>query len=218
MNPSIPIRKLIWVSLFGVAFGFVEASVVVYLRAIYYPDMFEFPLKMIRTDHLVVELIREAATIVMLVAVGIIAGRKGWQRFGYFLIAFGVWDVFYYVWLKATLDWPSSLLEWDVLFLIPVPWIGPVISAGSIAALMTVCGIDIVVRTALEKPFRPGLVSWLLAVAATAVILYSFTYDTDATLRGHLPLPYRYELLVGGLVFYAASYILACRPKTGFHQ
>jgi len=70
MAEHVPVRKLVLVFLFAIAFGYVEASVVVYLRAIYYPDMFEFPLKMIRTDHLVVELVREAATIVMLAASG----------------------------------------------------------------------------------------------------------------------------------------------------
>lgn len=213
MAEHVPVRKLVWVFLFAIAFGYVEASVVVYLRAIYYPDMFEFPLKMIRTDHLVVELVREAATIVMLVAVGILAGRKGWQRFGYFLIAFGVWDLFYYVWLKATLDWPPSLTAWDVLFLIPVPWIGPVISAASVAAVMALCGVDIVVRTARDKPFHPTLTTWVLALVATAAILYSFVHDTDATLRGSIPQPYRYELLLVGLALYIAGYRTACKEQ-----
>jgi hypothetical protein len=213
----IPIRNLIWVSLFGVAFGYVEASVVVYLRAVYYPEGFTWPLKVISTEHLTVELLREAATILMLAAIGIVAGKKGWQRFGYFLIAFGVWDIFYYVWLKVILHWPASFADWDVLFLIPLPWIGPVVSAASIALLMTICGVDIVVRTtsteAGHRHFQPRMVTWLLAICATAALLYSFMYDTDATLRSALPKPYRYELLVGGLASYIAAYVLACIPK-----
>lgn len=206
------LRKVGWVALFAIAFGYVEASVVVYLRAIYYPDMFEFPLKMIRTDHLVVELFREAATIVMLVAVGVLAGARGWQRFGFFLIAFGVWDIFYYVWLKVTLNWPATPADWDVLFLIPLPWIGPVYSAASVALLMTVCGTDIVVRTSHGRHFKPTFLSWLLAIAATASILYSFMHDTDATLRGQMPQPYKDYLLIAGLILYAVGYVRACRP------
>jgi hypothetical protein len=167
---------------------------------------------MIRTDHLIVELFREAATLIMLAAIGIIAGAKGWQRFGFFLIAFGVWDVFYYVWLKATLNWPATLAEWDVLFLIPVPWIGPVYSAASVALLMTACGIGIVVRTAQGKHFKPTLISWLLSVAATALILYSFMHDTDATLRGQMPKPYLSGFLVLGLILYGVACVLACSP------
>jgi hypothetical protein len=204
---------MIWVSLFGVAFGFVESSIVVYLRAVYYPEGFTWPLKVISNAHLTVELLREAATIIMLVAIGIVAGKKGWQRFGYFLFAFGVWDIFYYVWLKIVLNWPASFTDWDVLFLIPLPWIGPVISAASIAFLMTICGVDIVARTTLQKHFHPALLTWLLSMLATAVILVSFMYDTDATLRGAMPKPYRYELLVVGLVLYTAAYVIACTPK-----
>lgn len=209
----IPVRKLVSVVLFGIAFGFVESSVVVYLRALYYPEGFTWPLKVISNEHLTVELLREAATIIMLVAVGIVAGKKGWQRFGYFLLAFGVWDIFYYVWLKLLLNWPASLTDWDILFLIPLPWIGPVISAALIAMLMIMCGTDIVIRTSVNKHFHPTLWSWGLASIATAAILYSFMYDVDATLRGSTPRPYRYELLVIGLALYVVAYLAACKKR-----
>lgn len=215
LTEYIPLRKLIWVSLFAIAFGFVESSVVVYLRAIYYPEGFTLPLKVISNEHLTVELLREAATIIMLAAIGIIAGRKCWQRFGYFCIAFGVWDIFYYIWLKVVLDWPASLADWDVLFLIPLPWIGPVISAGLVALLMTIIGVDLVIRTTQEKYFRPNVASWVCAIFATAALLYSFMYDTDATIRGNMPLPYRYDLLVFGLIGYGAGYAVASRKHRG---
>src|SRR3990170_403953 len=138
---KIPVHKLLWVSLFGIAFAFVETSMVVYLRALYYPEGFSFPLKVVSQEHLAVELAREAATIIILVTVGIIAGRKRWEKFGYFLAAFGIWDIFYYVWLKVALNWPQTLTDWDVLFLIPVPWVGPVIAPLLLALLMTCCGV-----------------------------------------------------------------------------
>src|SRR5512135_1567840 len=101
MTPAT--RTILRVSLFAVAFAFVESSVVVYLRAIYYPGGFSFPLAIISKSHMPVEVIREAATVVMLAVVGVIAGTTRWQRFGYFLLVFGLWDIFYYVWLKAVL-------------------------------------------------------------------------------------------------------------------
>ncbi len=204
---------LVWVIVYAAAFAFVESSVVVYLRAIYYPEGFSFPLKVIVSQHLVAEVCREAATLVMLASVGIIAGRNKWQRFGYFCIAFGVWDIFYYVWLKIILGWPVSLTEWDILFLIPLPWIGPVIAALSVAFLMVLCGADIVVRTSLQKSFRPSLLSWSLSIIASALILYSFTSDSEAALYGKMPLPYHYEWLVIGLVLYLVSYYIACKPS-----
>ncbi len=208
----VPVRKLVLVAVFGIAFAFVESSVVVYLRALYYPQGFSLPLKAISNEHLVVELCREAATIIMLLTIGFVAGRKGWQRFGYFLLAFGVWDIFYYVWLKVMLNWPSSILDWDILFLIPLPWIGPVLSAAAIALLMLVCGVDIVVRISQQKHFSPTLVSWGAATVATGIILFSFMSDTDATLKGNMPRPYPYELLVVGVLLYLAGYIIAIRP------
>ena len=206
-------RKLLWVSVFGIAFAFVESSVVAYLRALYYPEGFTFPLKLMTPQHLLVELSREAATIIMLVAVGVLAGRKAWERFGYFMVAFGIWDIFYYVWLKVVLDWPARLDDWDILFLMPLPWIGPVIAPVLISLLMTVCGAVICLRVERELFFRPRAGSWILSSLGTLIILYSFMADTPATVHGHQPLPYHYGLLGGGLILYIAAFILACRSS-----
>jgi len=203
-------RKLLWVSLFGVAFALVESSVVVYLRSLYYPEGFSFPLKLISQQHFGVELSREAATIVMLVAIGILAGSKVWERFAYFLVAFGVWDIFYYVWLKVMLDWPASLNDWDILFLIPLPWIGPVIAPVLISLLMIVCGSIIIVRLEKEMVFHPGWGSWILSAVGTLIVLYSFTEDTPATLQGNQPEPYKYSLLLVFLILNIVSFVLAC--------
>ena len=204
-------RKLVWAILFGGAFAFVESSIVIYLRALYYPEGFSLPLKTLPAPMVTVELIREASTILMLTAVAMIAGRKGWPRFGYFLLMFGVWDLLFYAWLRIMIGWPGSLTEWDILFLIPLPWIGPVIAPALVALLMTVCGGMIVARCAAERHFRPGVLSWLLAIPGAAVLLFSFMADTDATLRGAAPHPYRYELLGLSLVAFLAAFVLACR-------
>lgn len=208
---STPYRKLVWVSLFGVAFGMVESAVVVYLRAIYYPDGFSFPLVAIPWEHLTVEVIREAATIIMLAAVGILAGTRAWEKFGFFLVAFGVWDIFYYVWLKILLGWPASLFEWDVLFLIPLPWIGPVLAPVLVSLMMIACGGTIAIRTARGDHFKPTAVSWVLSLAATLMLLFSFTQDLRATLDGQMPQPYNYWLPGGGIVIYGAGLWTACR-------
>ncbi len=191
-------NNVISIIFFAVAFAFVETSVVVYLRALYYPGGFTFPLKPMPVQHASVEFAREFATIVMLIAAGWTAGRSRWSRFSYFMIAFAVWDIFYYVWLKVLLNWPASLLDWDILFLIPVPWIGPVIAPCLISILMIVAGLSIL-RVEESISFRPSLRSWILGGIGTVVLLYSFMHDTDATLRLEPPQPYRYELLFAGL-------------------
>lgn len=206
MEPDVP-KKFFALSAFAIAFAFVESSVVVYLRALYYPEGFFFPLKVLPSEHLSVELAREAATVVMLASVGILAGEKAWNKFAYFIIVFGVWDIFYYVWLKVLLDWPQSLTEWDVLFLIPLPWIAPVIAPVLISIFLIIAGI-LIVRNA---DFQPKAGAWVLAVAGSGSILYSFMHDTDATLRGAMPLPYEYGWLIAGLVFYCAALLLLLR-------
>ena len=118
------------VAVFAAAMAVVEATVVVYLRKLFslqyaavFTDAhhFSFPHAYLRYEQ-----VREGATIVMLLAVGYLAGR-GWpQRLAYFLFAFGVWDIGYYVGLKIMLGWPSSLATRDLLFLSPREWWAPV--------------------------------------------------------------------------------------------
>jgi hypothetical protein len=87
------------------------------------------------------EMWREVATIVMLVSLAVLVGSTPLQMLGVFLLAFGVWDIFYYVFLKVLIRWPESLKTLDVLFLIPVPWVGPVWLPVTVSAAMVVCGV-----------------------------------------------------------------------------
>ena len=206
-------RQVAWMAVFAVTFAFVEASVVVYLRGLYYPEGFQFPLTLMTEQHRAVELAREAATLIMLAAVAMLAGTTRWMRFGYFLIAFGVWDIFYYVWLKAILDWPASLWDWDILFLIPLPWIAPVIAPLLISLLMVATGWMIVRRMDRGGRFRPGTASWSIASAATVLLLLSFMLDTPPILAGASPSPYKYAFLWGGLVLYMVSFTVAYRSS-----
>jgi len=136
------VSRIVALALFATAMAHVEAALVVYLRELYYPENPRaiFPLRLLSESHLRLELIREAATIVMLLAVAWLAERGAVRRFGAFVLLFGVWDVFYYVWLKVFLGWPEGWLEWDVLFLIPWPWFGPWLAPVAISVLFVVWG------------------------------------------------------------------------------
>ena len=96
-------KQLTWLIAFSVAMGFLESAVVVYLRAIYYKEGFQFPLIAMDTTLAITELLREAATLVMLVGVAALSAQSAYRRFSFFLIAFAVWDIFYYVFLKLLL-------------------------------------------------------------------------------------------------------------------
>lgn len=203
-------RKIFWILVFSIAMALVEAAVVAYLRALY-PEGFAFPLELITGRHFIVELGREAATIFMLLSVAALSGKRFWEKFAYFVICFGFWDIFYYLWLKLALGWPSSLLDWDILFLIPLPWIGPVIAPVSIAIMMILAGLLIIALYKRGYDFRPSFLTWVLTIIGTLTILYSFMRDTGAGLHQQMPLPYRYDLLIAGEILYALALFLAWR-------
>jgi hypothetical protein len=158
---------------FGISFGYVEAAVVTYLRAL---DKFHenYPIAhykvwlnlgfitfvkpahsiFLRTRIADIEVGREAMTIVMLVCVAYVAGRSFSQRFAGFLIGFATWDIFYYVWLRVLDDWPRSFFTRDVFFLIPVTWIGPVLTPVIISVVLLVAGIYLYRREATSRRSR----------------------------------------------------------------
>jgi hypothetical protein len=167
------------VVIFAVGMAWVEAACVYYLRVMVDRlDPYQAnPLPM-REVFGRVELVREAATLVMLIAIGALAGRTWRTRLGYTATAFGVWDIFYYVFLKMICDWPKSLFDWDILFLLPLPWWGPVLAPLCIASLMIVWGT--LVSQCIEKnPCTPITsilcrLNWL----GVALALYVFMADS----------------------------------------
>ncbi len=132
-SDKISIRRLMILAMFSIAFAYIEAVVVVYLRAIFYPDGFTFPiinfLEMPGAErYVLIEIGREAATMVLILTASWLMVSNWRHRLAYFLIIFAVWDIFYYLWLKLLLNWPSSILDWDILFLIPITWASPVLA------------------------------------------------------------------------------------------
>ncbi len=170
-------KTFFWVSIFSIAMGFLESAVVIYLRKIYYANGFAFPLAPVAHDIAVVEIWREAATIIMLLGIGQLAGKNKAERFAYFIYSFAVWDIFYYVFLKVFLTWPQSWLTWDILFLLPVPWVGPVVAPVIIAA--TLIGFAIVIICYSEKgiPVVTTVREKLLLWAGSIIAIISFTED-----------------------------------------
>jgi hypothetical protein len=169
--------RFLWLAVFATAMGFLEGIVVVYLRELYYPDGFTFPLRLMSSDLVTAEWIREIATLVMLAGVGIITGRNGLQRLFYALFAFGVWDIVYYGALKLLLGWPESLMTWDLLFLIPVSWLGPVLAPVINSVTMIIMALLFIGRQETGYYIRPGLSDWVLIISGAVVILYTYLAD-----------------------------------------
>jgi hypothetical protein len=162
------------VAIFAIAMAFLESAVVVYLRAIYYPDGFIFPLKLIEGRIAVTELWREVATMVMLITVAVIVSKRAIERFAWFIYAFAIWDIFYYVFLVLLLGWPSSLLTWDILFLIPVTWTGPVLAPVINSLTMILLALVIVHYSSSNDRFRLNSLEWMLLVFGSCVVIYTY--------------------------------------------
>jgi hypothetical protein len=163
--------------------AYLEAAVVVYLRRIYYPDdpLTLFPLKVWAPSELFIELGREAATVLMILGTASLAARGRVRVLAAFSFVFGLWDIFYYLWLKVLLGWPVTLMEWDILFLIPWAWLGPWPAPVIIAALLVSWGGTVL---AVDRPCLFGGKAAVLTGAGTILVLLSFLQPAFGLLGG----------------------------------
>ncbi len=193
---KILIKKFWKITLFGIAMGFLEAAVVIYLRAIIYPEGFCFPLKDIPSNLFLFEIGREISTILMLITVSMISGRDFLEKLCFFIYTFGIWDIFYYIWLKITLGWPASIITDDLLFLIPVPWVGPVLAPIMVSITMILFALFLAYLKSKTYILRINKIDWMFLITASTVIFISFVFDSRSILLKEMPSPYHWELLV----------------------
>ena len=194
--------QLLTVAVFAAAMAWVEATVVLDLRVLvdrlqpYQPE----PLPDFGGLG-GAEIVREAATLVMLLAVGWLAGKRGRTMFAYSAFAFGVWDISYYIFLVPLTGWPASFLDWDILFLIPVPWWGPVIAPVGISLLLIAGGTLMIL---LDRHGREACFSgwvWLPALGGIGLVLYSFmeaSLGATANAWEVLPMDFNWPVFLSG--------------------
>ena len=226
--------KIVALVLFAVAFGYLEAAIVVYLRTIYQPirvglhpgrsvdDL--FPL--ITLDELkrhgwqyerqlYIELGREFSTLVMLAAVAWVACRSRRQWFAAFALMFGVWDVFFYAFLYLAIGWPASIWEWDILFLLPTVWAGPVIAPVLVSVGLIIGGAWVLVCEGRDRPCRLPLWCWAGMTAGGLIVILSFCWDWRNLTAGNMPNPFRWDLFGFGLLGAFACFLYdALRRKS----
>jgi hypothetical protein len=223
-------KSLVWISLYAIAMGLLEAVVVVYLRELYYKDGFDFPLRPIPAFIARMEFYRELATLVMLLAAGILTGKSRLQRFAYFVLAFAVWDIFYYVFLYLFLGWPQSLSTWDILFLVPFPWVGPVWSPCLLCLIMITGSLYIIKKTNEDPEFRVRPLHWTMMIGGAAICILAFMWDylslkikegqywsinsPDALfedLKTYTPVSFNHPLFFTGFILMCTAIILSIR-------
>jgi hypothetical protein len=203
------------VVVYAAAMAWVESAVVYYMRTMI--DRIEpyqpMPLPVVGSMGFA-EFVREAATMMMLLTVGVLAGRTWRSRLGYAAVAFGVWDILYYVYLKVLCGWPHSLLDWDILFLLPLPWWGPVLAPVSIAALLIAWGT---LATQFEDQCLGRTPDWrsrALGFIGAALALYVFMADAIRVadqgvdgLRNLLPVRFNWPLFSVALLLMATPVV-----------
>jgi hypothetical protein len=214
--------------LFGVSFGYVEAAVVVYLRSIYDPvrqhihpgrqpgDLFPLisPRELAAAGpenprRLAIEIGREAATMAMLAGFALAIGGNFYECVAAFAVVFGIWDISFYAFLRLMIHWPQSLSTWDLLFLIPLPWVGPVWAPVLVAITMIVCGlVSLSLGGVRGRPLH-----WLGIFAGALVIVLAFVWDFRNTTAGGLPEVFNWPLLLAGEAIGLMAFLAAAKHR-----
>ncbi len=171
------VNQYIPLLIFALAMGFLEAIVVVYIRELYYPDGFIFPLKALPKRIVTIEIIREFSTLLMLGSVAWLSGRVMLKRLSVFLFLFGIWDIIYYLALKLFLNWPESFFTWDILFLIPITWVGPVLAPVICSILMIFMAFLFDYYYSNIKLNKLTISELIVLFTGSALIYISFTID-----------------------------------------
>lgn len=205
---------------FSIAFGYIEAAVVVYLREIFYSEGFTFPIVMFSINPLwkrllLTEIGREASTIVLIFTGAWLFGKNLRQRVAYFLIIFAVWDIFYYVWLKVLLDWPASLMEWDILFLIPLSWASPVLAPVLVSLVMLVFAVVILYCDCRSRPLKTTFYDWIAYLTAAVIIVVSFCIPGPHISEENFSSYFYWSLFAAGLLL-AVLVFAKCLVKSGY--
>jgi hypothetical protein len=193
-------KHLIGLVVWGLLFGYMEAAIVVYLRQIYYPDGFLFPVVVMDGHIMLTELLREAATLILIWATAALTYQRMQSRIAAFFLLFGVWDIFYYIFLKLLLDWPEGLGTWDILFLIPLPWVGPVWAPVVVSIAFIFSSTFILTLNHMDRYPAFDRRFLLLELLAAAIIILSFILPGSAVIEQSMPTDFPLFLFLGGLM------------------
>ncbi len=207
--------RLLCVTLFAIAMGFLEAICVVYIREKLFSPGTDTQEIIAQLGHFGIEHVREVCTIVMLLTVAWIAGFNARTRTAMFFLMFGIWDITYYIGLRVFTGWPASLLDWDCLFLIPDPWFSPVLAPVLISVYLVVSCVLLILREITASSLRLTRVVLSLQLVGFGLWYWSFLKDSDIIMTGgYSGVEYSWLLFLGGMFFVLFGLIVAMKQRS----
>jgi hypothetical protein len=202
---------------YSVAMSYLEAAVVVDLRAAMgVPAGTVFPVSFsgIASNLVWIEIGREAATLVMMGGVGWIAGRTPLERLAWTAVVFGVWDIGYYAWLWVFSGWPTGLGSWDLLFLLPVPWAGPVWAPVAVSLGLIAFGLAFAWRLRSGGPLRMDRLRFAVLLFGGLVVVGSFLTNARVVFDGGTPVSFAWPIFTLGMLLGLGAAADALRRST----
>ena len=175
-------KRLFYIAIYAIGMAYIEASIVVYLRKLYGISDLIISVPSFDPQVSIIELGRELATLIMLFAIGFASGKRFQSQIGFSLYAFGLWDIWYYIWLVVFIGFPHSFFDWDLLFLIPLPWWGPVITPVMISVLMIISGARLALLEERGLLVKPRSVDWIMLSIGACIMLYTFMSNAIGSL------------------------------------
>jgi hypothetical protein len=215
-----PLGLTAGIVLYAVAMAYLEAAVVVYLRAaLGVPTGTIFPIDLSPRGEPFgwIEVGREGATLVMIGAVGWIAGRSPLERLAWAGVVFGIWDIGYYAFLWVLSGWPPSVGTWDILFLLPAPWAGPVWAPIAVSLALIGFGLACAGHLRSGASLRFGRRHLWVLLLGGVIIIASFLLNAGLVLEGGIPTTFAWPIFLAGLAIGVATAWVALRPLSGTH-
>jgi hypothetical protein len=207
---------------YALAMAYLESAVVVYLRqalGVSTGDVFPIDLESELSGTLGwIELGREAATLVMIGSVGWVVGRSGLERLAWAAVIFGIWDIGYYFWLWVFSGWPTSLATWDLLFLIPVPWAGPVWAPVAVSVALVAFGLALAGRYRAGLRARAGITTLGALIAGGLIVVVSFILNAGVVLEGGTPSEFAWPVFAAGMSIGVVAAVAILRTATPLEQ
>ena len=211
-----PLGLTAGILLYALAMAYLEAAVVVYLgAALGVPTGTIFPIDLSPAAMPFgwIEVGREGATLVMIGGVAWLAGRSPLERLAWAGVVFGIWDIGYYAWLWVFSGWPPSLGTWDLLFLLPAPWAGPVWAPIAVSAGLIGFGLACAGRLRAGASVRFDRRHLGALLLGGAIIIASFLTNGGLVLDGGTPTSFAWPIFAVGMGIGMGAAGMALRPR-----